>query len=495
MMEYLAPVLRNHFNLLYRFGYTHIPKSILIELQDGITETTKQDLVSKFKSLSPFEYDEEYLILKISNNCSSQSDNLPINVQDVLAIYPLSHRAKQSIESKIDNRIKLEEPIFESFLPEIEANIEKSEIQQAINALWKLCKIEGSLNEIESAIGIDNLFEGLNFRKIGVKAANIEGKSYWTHLIAYERYEYFPKGTIGYFYDAGEVFSFCKGKTDGIVGTKIYDLLENIKKTIPQASFNSIVSELENNPLSQKYIAESKSEGIRNYIVAPLFLRWKEELRNGEVDLFDTTIFSKKNKEVSFINQYPVEVKAAIILLAVFFGFKRFYDNYYDSLNLKFFKAYNRDADNLEDFSSALPYSQPSEEKPAEVALESQSSLETLQVKSETSHGEEEKHQVPPVNNELGIAEDENSVSEQFVDSKDKNESDNDFQKIVIDILNIRQDISLTDLSKELDKKINRRLNNEAIENIIKEMPELEEYKEKRTKKVRLKKQLSLIND
>ncbi|MEZ4798196.1 MAG: hypothetical protein R2809_00165 [Flavobacteriales bacterium] len=57
--------------------------------------------------------------------------------------------------------------------------------------------------------------KGLELRKIGYKLNDIESlsQSFWTLLIAYDRYEFFPKHTIGYFYDVA--IQFSKGKIDG----------------------------------------------------------------------------------------------------------------------------------------------------------------------------------------------------------------------------------------------------------------------------------------
>ncbi len=141
MKQYLSVLLRNQFNLFYRFGYTFIPNSELIGFDGAFSEEIKLKLVNKFATTTPFEYDEEYLILHLDNELQVDKPYTQFEIQDIVAVYPLSKQAKISIESKIDQRIKLEQPIFESALPKIESEIECKEVEKAISALWAICKI------------------------------------------------------------------------------------------------------------------------------------------------------------------------------------------------------------------------------------------------------------------------------------------------------------------------------------------------------------------
>ena len=165
MKQFLSIVLRNQFNLFYRFGYTFIPKSQLVEFDGNINNETQESIIKQFKSVTPFEYDEEYLILHFEKEITVETDFIQFDIQDIVLVYPLSQQAKASIESKIDQRIRLEKPIFETLLPLIETEIEKKEVEKAISALWKICKIESPLETYISNIRLENIFNGLEFRK------------------------------------------------------------------------------------------------------------------------------------------------------------------------------------------------------------------------------------------------------------------------------------------------------------------------------------------
>jgi len=211
MPQFLSILLREQFTFFYRAGYTFIPVPSLISLESEIDDNVKAKVVEKFRTVTPFFYDQEYIILQLEKEINIESEFVQFEIQDIVAIYPLSKQAKASIESRIDQRIRLEKPIFETLLPAIEADIHNKEVEKAILALWKICKIESPIENYIAIIGLENLFNGLEFRRNGTKSNKIQNGNYWEHLIAYDRYDAFPNSTLGYFYDSGQVFAYSKG--------------------------------------------------------------------------------------------------------------------------------------------------------------------------------------------------------------------------------------------------------------------------------------------
>src|SRR5690554_5931872 len=100
MKRFLSIVLREQFTFFYRAGYTFIPASELISFEGEIDDSVKEKVVEKFKTVTPFEYEEEYLILHLEKETSNEGDFIQFDIQSIIAIYPLSQQAKISIESK-----------------------------------------------------------------------------------------------------------------------------------------------------------------------------------------------------------------------------------------------------------------------------------------------------------------------------------------------------------------------------------------------------------
>ena len=449
MTHYLSIVLRNQFNLFYRFGYTFIPKTELVDFNGNISDEIKEHIVQKFTTITPFEYDEEYLILHLEKTIS-EGHIVRFEVQDIVAVYPLSQQAKVSIESKIDQRIKLEEPFFESVLPEIESKIKKVEVEKASSALWTICKIDSPLENFLNDIGLENILKGLEHRKKGTKANKIKSGNFWEYLIAYDYYQYFPEGIIRYFYQLGEVFSYYKDKDTGIEGTKLEDLL----KQIEFKKLDEILQKFKDEYLPDSFTKEMKEIGKSKFnpiIVSVLFLKWKTDL-NKDIDLLKSSIFYKG--KVAFIDKYPNEVKLSLILLGSFWGFRKFYDLYYESLNLRFYKSYKPQTDKIT--------IKGNQEQVTNEKQEDEVSNSIVEI-------ENEKVQYKETQVEKSVNADWKGKDEQ-----EKTDEFSPYFQIIESALKEKSEIKLSDLAKLIKEKTGKKFNNTDIKGIVGKMNEVE---------------------
>lgn len=334
MKQFLSIVLREQFTFFYRAGYTFIPASELISFEGEIDDSVKEKVVEKFKTVTPFEYEEEYLILHLEKETSNEGDFIQFDIQSIIAIYPLSQQAKISIESKIDQRIHLENPIFESLLPSIEAEIINTEVEKAISALWTICKIKSPLEKYITNIELENIFNGLEHRKHGTKANKIQNGNYWEYLIAYDRFDFFPNSILGYFYDAGQVLAYSKGHPS-FEGSGIHTFLEKFNSANSSAKFPDIIKLLETEEQLKGYVNQTTVGELKQYIIAPLYLMLRDEIRKSK-DISQTKLF----KNLEYLKTFDDSFKYVVILLGAFFGFRKFYDLYYEALNLRFYKDF-----------------------------------------------------------------------------------------------------------------------------------------------------------
>lgn len=487
MKQFLSIILRNQFNLFYRFGYTFISKSQLVEFDGNINNETQESIIKQFQTVTPFEYDEEYLILHLEKETSNESDFIQFEIQNIVAIYPLSQQAKISIESKIDPRIQLEKPIFETILPAIETEIEKEEVEKAISALWTICKIESPLEKYVANIGLENIFNGREFRKHGTKANKIQNGNYWEYLIAYDRFDYFPNSTLGYFYDAGQVFAFSKGHPT-FEGSRVHNFLENLNSENPTVKLPDIIKHLETEEQLKGYVSQTTISDIKQYIVAPLYLMLRDEIRKS--DNISQTNFLKYTDK---LKEYGDSFNYVIILLGAFFGFRKFYDNYYETLNLRFYK----------DFKA--PQKQTEKEEPQEkdnTILDTDNSVKTVTV------GEQVKEEETETTNDEKLTE-TTSVEEQNLLTREqqreiKVEKQNDisntqqgdnkevdlditsqYQKIIEQALDKQPEVKLTDIAEMIKAEIGNRVQNGIVENVARQMNGIEIIKIGRAKGVK----------
>lgn len=493
MKQFLSIVLRNSFNLFYRFGYTFIPKSQLVEFDGNINSEIQESIINQFQKVTPFEYDEEYLILHLEKETTNGSDFIQFEIQDIISVYPLSQQAKVSIESKIDQRIRLEKPIFENLLPLIETKIQNREIEKAISALWKICKIEGLSDKYIANIGLENIFKGLEFRKHGTKANKIQNGNYWEYLIAYDRFDYFPNSTLGYFYDAGQVFAFSKGFPT-FEGSGIHNFLEKLVSANPTIKLNDIVKLLETEEQLKGYVSQTTTSDIKQYIVAPLYLMLRDEIRKSE-DIAQTRLF----KNLDYLKKFEDSFNYAVILLGAFFGFRKFYDNYYESLNLRFYKDFkmpNKQDKNEKEQEKVVTILKENQitkavaeeneqlneiqigikdkENAAELISVEKQSLEELEFELKESHAEIE---VQKLSKNSDIKQDEGNEC--------VSNSASQYKKIIEQTLNQQPEVKLTDIATIIKEKTGNKIQNGIVESVAKQMSGIEIIKIGKAKGIR----------
>lgn len=474
MKQFLSIILRNQFNLFYRFGHTFIPKSQLVEFDGNINNETQGSIIKQFQTVTPFEYDEEYLILHLEKETSNESDFIQFEIQDIVAVYPLSQQAKASIESKIDQRIRLEKPIFETLLPLIETEIEKKEVEKAISALWKICKIGSPLEKYIANIGIENIFNGLEFRKHGTKANKIQNGNYWEYLIAYDRFDYFPNSTLGYFYDAGQVFAFGKGLPT-FEGSGIHQFLEKLNSANPTAKLPDIIKFLETEEQLKGYVSQTTTSDIKQYIVAPLYLMLRDEIRKSD-EITQTKLF----KNLDYLKKFDDSFNYAVILLGAFFGFRKFYDNYYEALNLRFYKDFKtpqRQTDKEEQQEKVDTISKTDESVITVIEEVQEKTTETKdkEIATETISVEEENLLTEENQPEI-IVEKQSDISNTQQDDNKEVVSDitSQYQKIIEQALDKQPEVKLTDIAEMIKAEIGNKVQNGIVENVARQMNGIE---------------------
>ena len=496
MKQYLSILLRNQFNLFYRFGYVFVPNSELVEFDGTISEEVKLKLVEKFATTTPFEYDEEYLILHLDIESQSDSDFTQFDIQNIVAVYPLSRQAKASIEFKTDPRISLGDPVFESILPSIEADIQKKEVEKAIAALWSICGFEETLDKYLSEIGVETILRGLEHRRTGTNAAKIQGGSYWEYLIAYDRYDYFPNSQLGYLYDAGQVFAYSRGHST-FEGSSVHKFLERTNSKKPDIKLSDFQKFFETEEMLKGYVSLTTVGDIKQYIIAPLYFMLRDDIRKHE-DLHQTSFL----KHLDYLKEFGNSFNYVIILLGAFFGFRKFYDLYYNTLNLRFYKNYKYQLvvyDKPQKAETDGPEQEVVDEPlKVEAGGPEQEEVvdETLPI--ETGDPEQEvidelqQADVPPI---LDVSK-ESSIKEEGNDQKlekltttlaistngkvraDKMENETDlitkYKNIIREILENQKSIKMSEMSKIIKEKIGgRNLPVKEIDSIVNEMTDM----------------------
>lgn len=326
-MNYLYIISKQEFTSLYRFGHIPFRLDLLIECNNLTKSEIEDKLMNNFNSLAYFVGDEEYLIISLNEYNSS---NNKVSIENVTEIIPMTKAAKSSLEMKFDNRLIFSEPRFEEVVDKFEQHIDIEERFNGAKAFCKLSKVNDPFKKlIDDEVIINSYLLKLN-------RANPSGNnSYYTQLLAYERYEFFPNNDLGFFYDAGEVFAHFKGLPT-FVGSNFYIFLQNNKDEYSNKTFIEIADRISNAEEIKNFRESLTNDNIKEFVVAALFQKFKTDLRER-----DTIIDSETGKIIWAITkhkQYIQELKYSIYLTGAFFGYKKFYDDLYSRIELNIFK-------------------------------------------------------------------------------------------------------------------------------------------------------------
>jgi hypothetical protein len=215
-------------------------------------------------------------------------------------------------------------------------------------------------------------------------------------------------------------------------------------------------------------------------IVSVLFLKWKADLSNQDIDILNSSVFHKG--KIVLIDKFPTEVKLALILLGAFFGFRKFYDNYYEAMNLRFYK----------DFKAPQKQTEKAEqEEKVDTILKTDNSVKTVtekeQVKetptettnveklTETTSVEEQNLLTEEQQTEMTVEKQNDTSNTQQGDNKEVvSDITSQYQKIIEQALDKQPEIKLSDIAAMIKTKTGNKVQNGIVENVAKQMNSIE---------------------
>ena len=328
-MNNLYILTKQEFTSLYRFGQIPLNLKKIIETVSSSKEETDAKVFEVFMSLPYFVGDEEYLIICFENKLIKE---IWLEIENVSEIIPLTKAAKNSYQMKFDSKLDFGHPRFESVVKKVVEETDIQEMYRGAKAFWNLCKVKKKYEDKLSEKVIKTVY---NKRMNGIKSVDFT-EDFFIHLLAYDRYQFFPNTDLGFFYDVGEILAHSKG-FPSLKGSGLYNYLENNKDTFAQKSFLEISEIISKSDDVLKFKEQLTVSNLRQYIVAAIFLKFKADLSER-----DTIQNSESSKMILEFREskynFTEELNFAIYLTGTFFTYKKFYDELYDLAGLKVFK-------------------------------------------------------------------------------------------------------------------------------------------------------------
>lgn len=323
-MNNLYIITKQEFASLYRFGEIPLIKDKIIK-KERVNEN--DEILKKFLSLPYFVGDEEYLVIEYSGESNI------LKIDNVSEIIPLTEAAKKSFEMKFDAKLNFKSARFEVIIREVEKQINIEEKRRGAQAFWKLCKVT---NEFKPLLSNELIESAYNKRINATKSYEFQD-DFFIHLLAYDRYEFYPKTKdIGYFYDTIEIFANSIKAKKSFKDSFIYKFLKNKEKDLSNEPVDKIAQIISESDEVTKFTEQLTSDGLKKYIVAAIFLKFKDDL--AERNTYKGSETEKFIGKARANNLFKDELNHAIYLTGLFFGYEKFYDDLYDLINLKIFK-------------------------------------------------------------------------------------------------------------------------------------------------------------
>ena len=328
--NYLALISRTEFNTLFKFGRILLNS----DLTSGCSMSNKLENLDKdndfINKISKIDFDDTFsnLIIQYQKNTSVPGQKLnEIKIQDVKHIYPLNNDAKREFEISFDERIKIENPIFD--VNEIFMQKAFDDCKRGIENVWQIFDLSDKQKEKCQKIITDDIIKQTVQQMLS--GEKIEGDyPLWVYLMRYERHSYYPKETLGYFMDVVHIFcNYAKrGQTDDkdVENTDIFKMLTTIniseKSEIIHQSIEKTAFCIKLNELEKKC----------NFLkVAVIYLTIRDKYIEGLKYDSKFVNLCKEHFEENFV--------IASYLLGIFLGYDKTYDCLYDKIKLSIFKS------------------------------------------------------------------------------------------------------------------------------------------------------------
>ena len=253
-----------------------------------------------------------------------------LDIRNIKELIPLSQKAKSSYERKFDSRLIFGSPRFESILDDYFAYVNFCDHKNGAKALCEMCNCELDGSTI---VPDEDFKEALKRKNNGERSHSFQS-SFFSHLLVYDRYGFFPSEDIGYLYDIGNIYANMNG-LPSIEGKSFHSFLEKNKDDYSALNLSEVLKKIGSAPEAERLRSGLTRDSIRLYIVGAIYLKYKNELR--EVDtVFDTSlkkVIGVKRKSHEFIREFEI----AIYLTGLFFGFQKFNKDFYEYISLGIF--------------------------------------------------------------------------------------------------------------------------------------------------------------
>lgn len=316
------------FASLLRYGEIILPDYAFSVISDDLPVEDALRVI--LRSGNPIEYPSQYII--VLYDCPNNSNLLPIGSVKELVATDADGRRLFTSQFREDLIIQPEryKTVFQEYLDD---DFQKSKIKKGIVSFRTLCGLDVADNYDED---VDIIYRGISNRikyRHHFQLPTEERDEPYALMISYDRHAPYPRAWAGYFYDVIETFCYHRDHNlryseTVIEGTGIYKLISALPKDASSQKINEAIKEEKFTQLCNEFF--NKPGG---YLVPYIFFILRDRFRDAES-------YSKHAYLIQQIkDQFPDAFDTASIFVGGFFGYEKFYDDYYTALNLPILRS------------------------------------------------------------------------------------------------------------------------------------------------------------
>ena len=324
----IALLDKDQFASLLKYGGILIPEYSYATISDDMP--IEDGLRFILQNGNPIEYPSEYIIVEYE---SGESDTR-LSVSSVRKLIATNAEGRQQFMTQFRDDLIVEPGqyafVFEDYLA---VSFKKKQIAKGIIAFRSLCGLSVSDEYTEE---VDETFHGISNRirfRHHYDFPEEERNFPYSLMIGYDRYSPYPRGWAGYYCDVIETYCYHSkpqlGYTESIATTT--NVFEKIQELGPDANSATINEFIKDEPFTKRCNEFFTKPG--GYLVPYIFYILRDRFRssdsfNGQRKLID-----------SMKSVFPEAFDTAATYVGGFFGYDKFYEDYYTSLNLPFLKS------------------------------------------------------------------------------------------------------------------------------------------------------------
>lgn len=328
-MNIITLIDKNDFANLFRYGEILIPEYVSAEVDDTVSEA--QAISSILESCNPITTPSNWIIVRHTSENSKI-----LNVTNIKSLVATNDDGYYQFTTQFREDLIIEKaqygPLFQNYL---NTTFQEKQIVKGIKAFRTLCGLDTESSYCDEA---KIILEGLNCRlRYGHHhLLPAECRTPYNLMIVYDRHSTYPNSWFGYFCDVIEtLFYHIKpdhGYEDAIAErTGIYSKISSLGDNLQARVIVEAIKE-------ERFVKDANKiySLPGGYLTPYIFYILRDRFRKDES-------FKSHLDLIARIKQiYPEAFDTAATFVGGFFGYEKFYDDYYSLLDLNIIRKHNQ---------------------------------------------------------------------------------------------------------------------------------------------------------